>query len=124
MYLAIAERSYDFIEELTAVSVPRPKKKRIKWWLQAGAMGSYPDIVMPFDGLTANFDWFGHPWALTHESLHGFGYADHHDPGMGRFDAAVREKFRQLRWFVADHPEYVPDWERIGVPPFPSEELP
>ena len=64
---------------------------------------------MPFSTYLDCHDWFSHPWAIAHEMLHNFGYGHTHE--MDRLDKDVQERMDHFRWFVADHPEYVPeDW--------------
>ena len=57
---------------------------------------------MPFYGLEGNFDHFGCPWALAHETLHTFGYG--HGDRMSRATKMVQDRLKLFRWYVADHP--------------------
>jgi hypothetical protein len=100
------ERSFQGILSVTGV-MPNPSYRiEIKWWFNNGAVGSYGGITMPFSELLDSHDWFEHPWAVTHEVLHGFGYP--HGWELNRVDYIVQDMFENFRYYVADHPEYVP----------------
>ncbi len=72
-----------------------------------GAVGGHGGFTMPIAGMTDDFSWYSHPWAISHELLHGLGYG--HNEDMDRVDALVQERFLHYRGFVADHPDFVPD---------------
>ena len=72
-YLDKARRTYEAIE----LAIGRPGQHsapiELKWWLNGGAVGAWGSISMPLQGMVNDHDWFAFPWALAHESLHGFG---------------------------------------------------
>jgi len=80
---------------------------RLNWWLNNGAVGGYGGITMPIAGMTDDFGFYSHPWAISHELLHGLGYG--HGPDMDRVDHLIQQRFRRYQWFVADHPAFVPE---------------
>jgi len=105
-YFAKAERELNFI--FLVRQQPSDPKRHIDlhWWLNSGAVGGGGGITMPFPGYLESLDWYSHPWAIAHEMLHCFGYGHTHE--MNRLDNLVQERMEYFRWYVADHPEYVP----------------
>ena len=83
--------------------------------VHSGAVGGGYSVTMPISTYLDSRDWFSHPWAIRHEMLHNFGYGHTHE--MNRLDRDVQERMEQFRWFVADHPEYIPEhWVNSSRP--------
>ncbi len=107
-YLAKVERSLREIARERELPVGSSYRVTLTWWLNSGAVGGHGGTTMPLSGMVDDFSWFSHPWALSHELLHGFGYG--HNPDMERTDGVIQRRFEEHRWFAADHPEFVPDF--------------
>jgi len=105
-YLAQAERSLSGIAAVRDLPVDPNYKVRIAWWMNYGAVGGYGGISMDIRGPVADFGWLSHPWGISHELLHGFGYG--HTDDMVRVDQLMLEHFRRFQWSVADRPDFVP----------------
>ncbi len=105
-YLAKADRELSFTFLIRGVPNQPQARLDIKWWLNGGAVGGGNSITMPIIEYLQSLDWYGHPWALAHETLHNFGFGHTHE--MNRVDAAVQEQMDFFRWSVADNPGYVP----------------
>ena len=103
---AQAERSLSGIGAVRDLPVNPDYKPQIEWWMNGGAVGVHGSIRMPIHGMTADFAWLGHPWAISHELLHGFGYG--HNDDMSRVDQLMLEHFRRFQWSVVDRPDFVP----------------
>lgn len=109
-YLDKLERGYRIIEELRGK--PLGVEVRVHWITNKAGWGRAPRrgksyVMMPFHGLEMDaLGWFSHPLHLVHESLHAVGY--HHGAEMGAAQARGEKRFKQFRWYVVDHPEYVP----------------
>lgn len=106
-YLAKAERSLSGIASEREIPINPSYRVKLSWWLNSGAVGGHGGFTMPLSGMVQDFNWFTHPWAISHELLHGFGYG--HNEDMNRTDRAIQRRFREHQWFVADHPEYAPE---------------
>lgn len=106
-YLAKAERSLSEIASEREIPLSPAYGVKLIWWLNGGAVGGHGGTTMPLNGMTGDFNWFHHPWAISHELLHGFGYG--HDDDMNRTDSVIQRRFLEYKWFVADHPNYVPE---------------
>jgi hypothetical protein len=106
-YLDKARLAYQGIEEVRGHPGTHTEPIELKWWMNGGAVGVWGSITMPIAGMTEDFDWFSFPWALAHESLHGFGYP--HGPELDRIDRAVIARFNHLAWKAEFDPEFVPE---------------
>lgn len=106
-YLAKAEREFTMISLLLGRSLAANRRMPIRWWFNSGAVGGGYSVTMPISTYFNSRDWFSHPWAIAHEMLHNFGYGHTHE--MNRLDRDVQERMEHFRWFVADHPEYLPE---------------
>tara|TARA_R110002111_G_scaffold1157_1_gene8182 strand:- start:44074 stop:47067 length:2994 start_codon:yes stop_codon:yes gene_type:complete len=106
-YLAKAERSLSEIALEREIPLSPSYGVKLTWWLNGGAVGGHGGTTMPLSGMTGDYNWFSHPWAMSHELLHGFGYG--HDDDMNRTDGVVQRRFLEHKWFVADHPNHVPE---------------
>ncbi|QDT92193.1 hypothetical protein [Gimesia algae] len=106
-YLAKAERSLSEIASEREIPLNPSYRVKLTWWLNGGAVGGHGGTTMPLRGMTGDFNWFKHPWAISHELLHGFGYG--HDDDMNRTDRVVQRRFLEHKWFVADHPDHAPE---------------
>jgi len=107
-YLAKAERSLSEIASEREIPLTPSYGVKLTWWLNGGAVGGHGGTTMPLSGMVGEYNWFNHPWAISHELLHGFGYG--HDDDMNRTDRVVQRRFQEHKWFVADHPNYVPEF--------------
>lgn len=105
-YLSKAERSLAGIAAVREKPIPQNYTVNLRWWLNYGAVGGRRAITMPLRNMIGDFSWFTHPWAISHELLHGFGFG--HTWQMARADGLVQDRFGYFRWYVADHPEFVP----------------
>ena len=114
-YLAKAARELKMIARARLQPLAPDLRFQVQWWLNSGAVGVNNSVTMPFSTYLGCRDWFSHPWAIAHEMLHSFNYGHTHE--MDRLDHDVQERMTQFQWYVADHPEYVPeDWDE---PPRP-----
>ncbi|MCA9023187.1 MAG: hypothetical protein KDA74_23725, partial [Planctomycetaceae bacterium] len=107
-YLAKVERSLSEIALEREIPLDPSYGVKLSWWLNGGAIGGHRGTTMPLSGMVGDFNWFSHPWAISHELLHGFGYG--HDDDMNRTDAVIQRRFQEYKWFVADHPDFVPEF--------------
>mgnify|MGYP003650099087 CR=1 FL=1 len=107
-YLAKVERSLSEIASEREIPLNPSYCVKLTWWLNGGAVGGHGGTTMPLSGMTGDFNWFKHPWAISHELLHGFGYG--HDEDMNRTDRVIQKRFLEHKWFVADHPNHVPEF--------------
>jgi hypothetical protein len=105
-YLAKVERSLRLLGEVRGRPVEPDYRVALGWWMNDGAVGGHGSFTMPIQGMAQEYSWYSHPWALTHELLHGLGYG--HNEDMDRVDRLVQERFEHWRWHAADHPELVP----------------
>jgi hypothetical protein len=105
-YLAQAERSLNGIAAVRDLPVDPNYKVQISWWMNHGAVGGYGGISMDIRGPVADFGWLSHPWGISHELLHGFGYG--HTDDMVRIDGLMLEYFPLFQWSVVDRPDFVP----------------
>lgn len=106
-YLSKTERELSLISLTLGKPLDANRRMAINWWLNTGAVGGGYSVTMPISDYFDSRDWFGHTWAITHEMLHNFGYGHTHE--MDRLDRDVQERMEQFRWYVADHPEYIPE---------------
>ena len=106
-YLAKTARSIEASAAVRGKQIADSLRVRVGWRLNSGAVGGGFGISMPLIGLAGDFSWYAHPWALTHELLHRFGYG--HGWEMDHIQGLSQERFRQFQWYVVDHPEFVPD---------------
>lgn len=106
-YLDKAERACRAIEEVRGFPGRPGHRINIRWWLNHGAVGVHGSITMPIIGMSESFDWHSFPWALAHESLHGFGYS--HGDELDRIDAGAQREFVRQTWKAEDDPGSVPD---------------
>lgn len=107
-YLAKVERSLSEIASEREIPLDPSYGVKLSWWLNGGAIGGHRGTTMPLSGMVGDFTWFRHPWAISHELLHGFGYG--HDEDMNRTDRVIQKRFLEHKWFVADHPNHVPEF--------------
>lgn len=105
-YMHKAWRTYRLLESAIGRPGTHEGPIELKWWLNGGAVGVWGSITMPMAGMYEDYDWFSFPWALAHESLHGFGY--HHGPELDRLDREAIEAFDGHRWQVERDPAFVP----------------
>jgi hypothetical protein len=108
-YLVIAERVLNLISAAVQKPVTAKYRTEINWWLSGCAWGGIGGswIKMPFDNFLHCQDWYGNPGAIVHEMLHNAGYG--HRNEMNRVDRLVQHEMEQFRWYMADHPDYVPE---------------
>jgi hypothetical protein len=108
-YLSTAERALANIALARTIRTPANHHVEIKWWLNHGAVGAvgHGSVTMPFSTFLDFSDWYSHPWAIAHEMLHNFSYG--HGYELNRIDWFTQEQSERFRWYVTDHPEYVPD---------------
>jgi hypothetical protein len=106
-YLSKAERELTFTDGIRGIPNGSTKRIQIKWWFNDGAVGGGNSVTMPIKEYLQCLDWYTHPWAITHETLHNFGFGHTHE--MKRIDAAVQEQMDFFRWSVADNPAYIPE---------------
>jgi hypothetical protein len=114
MYLLRAERAYDILGPIS--TYPASSHVNIGWltndhrarggWKgkRNGAKRGF--INMPFLRYRHCFDAFTHTNFLTHEVAHTYGYP--HGEAMQAVQREGERRYREHRWFAADHPDYVP----------------
>jgi hypothetical protein len=104
LYLRKCERVFRVMRQVTG----RIHKKALdlKWHADPHyALGSPVMIDMPFGAfLEEHHDW-KNPWALEHETLHGYGYG--HGAEMNYRNNLAGRVLKGLRFAAADHPETV-----------------
>ena len=113
-YLAKMERELEMIARARQQPLAPNLHFKLQFWLTEGlAVGGNNSVSMPFSEYLDCRDWFSHPWAIAHEMLHNFGYG--HSREMNRLDHDVQEQMARFQWYVADHPEYVPQLLNVAV---------
>ncbi len=115
VYLLQAERAFELLKPISVY--PASSQVKIGWLINKHrARGGWKGkrkgkkrgfINMPFYRYRQCVDVFAHTNFLTHEVAHTYGY-----PHGDAMNATVHEgerRFREFRWYAADHPEFVPD---------------
>ncbi len=114
-YLSKAERELNYIFEVRQTPNDPRRHIHIGWWMNSGAVGGGNSVTMPVTTYLDCWSWYTHTWAIAHEMLHTFGVG--HTREMLRLDHKVQERMEFFQWYIADHPEYIPeDWENPPKP--------